>query len=71
MTIRDRLFRAAIVAAVGAGAGFVLMLSIDTWQRASAEKSYLLEATLMGAAVGAVMGFLLADADWLHLLRRR
>jgi hypothetical protein len=71
LTIRDRLFRSAVVALFGAGAGFVLMLQCDVWKRAFAERSYLLEATLLGATIGAVLGFVVTDSQWIDWLRRR
>jgi hypothetical protein len=71
LTIRDRVSRSAIVAVVGAMAGLILMLSIDFWKRPYAADSFLLEAALLGAGVGAVMGFFFTDSDWLGVLRRR
>jgi len=58
------------VAVLGAAAGLLLMLSID-WKRPFAEHSYLLDATLLGGGIGAVLGFILTDSRWIQLLRRR
>lgn len=60
-----------MVAVFGAGAGFVLMLQCDFFKRDFAEQSYLLEATLVGAAIGAILGFVLTDSQWIDWLRRR
>jgi hypothetical protein len=60
-----------VVALFGAGAGVVLMLQCDFWKRAFAERSYLPEATLLGAAIGAVLGFVATDSHWIDWLRRR
>jgi len=57
------------MALVGAPAGFVLMLRFDIWKRPYADESYLLEAALIGACVGAVLGFVLTDSQWLRWLR--
>lgn len=59
------------MALFGAGAGFVLMLQCDFWKRAFAERSYLPEATLLGAAIGAGLGFVATDSHWIDWLRRR
>jgi hypothetical protein len=47
------------------------MLQCDFWKRAFAERSYLPEATLLGAAIGAVLGFVATDSHWIDWLRRR
>jgi len=70
LTLGSRLFRSAVVAILGGGAGLILMLSIDFWKRPYATDSLLLPATLVGAAVGATLGFFLSDADWLEFSRK-
>ena len=56
LTLRERLFRAAVSALIGAAAGFVLMLRTDLLRRVYGE-SYLLPAALVGAALGGILGF--------------
>jgi hypothetical protein len=62
LTIRHRLFRSIVVALTGAAAGYVLMLSLDL-RRPYGADSFLLEAALIGGAIGAVLGFVLSDYD--------
>jgi hypothetical protein len=71
LSIGDRVLRSAVVGALGAVAGFVLMLSIDFWKRSYASDTFLLPATLIGGGLGAVLGFFLSDSDWLDLFRKR
>lgn len=59
------------MAVVGAAAGFVFMLSIDFWKRPYTGDSFLLESALLGGCVGAILGFVLTDSQWLELLRKR
>jgi hypothetical protein len=70
MTIRDRIFRSAVVAVVGALAGLVLTFSLDL-RRPFAADGFLLEAALIGGGVGAILGFIFSDSDWLNLIRKR
>lgn len=70
LTIRDRVFRSLVMALVGAAAGWILMLRLDM-KRPSASESFLLEGALIGAAVGAILGFFLSDYHWWGLIRRR
>jgi ABC-type proline/glycine betaine transport system permease subunit len=70
LSIGNRLLRSAVFAILGSGAGLVLMLSIDFWKRPYAANSLLLPAAVIGAAVGATLGFFLTDADWLDLFRK-
>jgi hypothetical protein len=71
LSVAVRLFRAAVVAILGAGAAFVSMLYIDIWKRPGAADSLLLPAALLGGVVGGILGFLLTDSDWLAMLRKR
>jgi ABC-type proline/glycine betaine transport system permease subunit len=70
LSIGDRAFRAAVVAILGAGAAFVLMLSVDFWRRPYEASSLLLPAALIGGVVGGILGFVLTDADWVDLFRK-
>lgn len=58
------------MAPVGAAAGWILMLGFDM-KRPSASESFLLEAALSGATVGAILGFVLSDHHWRGLIRKR
>jgi len=71
MSIGVRLFRSAVVAILGAGAGLILMLSIDFWKRPFASDSLLIPAGLIGGAFGAALGFFLTDTQLLDLFRKR
>ena len=54
-TFRDRLFRGAVLAVVGAVLGLIVILSIDI--RRYCGPSYILPVALCGAFIGGVAGF--------------
>ena len=70
LPIGDRLLRGLVMALVGAVAGWILVLRVDM-KRPSAAESLLLEGAIIGAAVGAVLGFFLSDHQWWGIIRKR
>jgi len=67
--IRNRLLRMIFVGVLGAGLGFIVGLSLATRLWFVNGPNPLLLATLVGAALGTVSGFLFSDYQWKRVLR--